>query len=50
MRLNSVCHFITCLDDGGAEAILYSLVKSTPNIRHSVVSLKNTGGANARKK
>lgn len=38
-----VVHVITCLDDGGAEAVLYRLVKSLNDVRHVVVSLSGTG-------
>lgn len=38
-----VVHIITCLDDGGAEAVLYRLCTHATSCRHSVVSLREEG-------
>ncbi len=38
-----VLHIITDLDNGGAEAILFRLIKSTPDIEHEVFSLMSGG-------
>ena len=38
-----ICHFITGLGDGGAEAALLRLITHSPDHRHLVVSLTNGG-------
>lgn len=38
-----VLHIITDLDNGGAESILYKLIKLTPDIKHEVICLTSNG-------
>jgi len=38
-----VLHVIASLEDGGAEAVLYRLVQSTPHLSHEVISLTGPG-------
>lgn len=38
-----VVHVITCLEDGGAEAIMYSLCRNDLKNNHVVISLRNDG-------
>lgn len=38
-----IVHIITCLDDGGAEAVLFRLIQSLPHDIHIVVSLSGLG-------
>jgi glycosyltransferase involved in cell wall biosynthesis len=38
-----VLHIITCLDDGGAEAILYNLIRTASDFEHKVISLQGSG-------
>ena len=38
-----ICHIITGLEDGGAEAVLYRLCKNDLKNQHSVISLSGTG-------
>lgn len=39
----NVCHVIVGLNDGGAEACLYKLIKSTKTCQHLVISLTSVG-------
>ncbi|MCI5134752.1 MAG: glycosyltransferase [Candidatus Electrothrix sp. AW2] len=38
-----IVHIITCLDDGGAEAVLFRLVKELKHDKHLIVSLSGLG-------
>lgn len=38
-----VMHIITCLGDGGAEAVLYSLIRTDTDFEHKVISLQGPG-------
>jgi glycosyltransferase involved in cell wall biosynthesis len=38
-----ILHVITDLDNGGAESILYRLIKQTPEFEHEVISLMDQG-------
>ena len=41
--INQVCHIITSLNDGGAEAVLYRLCSYEKTTRHHVISLMDEG-------
>lgn len=41
--MKSICHIITGLNDGGAEAVLYRLCKHDQANHHRVISLSGTG-------
>ena len=38
-----VLHIITGLGDGGAEAVLYNLIRSAINFEHKIISLSGPG-------
>ena len=41
--MKTICHIITGLNDGGAEAVLYRLCERDQNLRHVVISLTGEG-------
>lgn len=43
MKIGKVCHIITGLADGGAEAVLFRLCTHDQNNRHTVISFMNEG-------
>lgn len=42
-KKKKVCHIITCLDKGGAEAVLYRLCTHDSKLEHQIISLRELG-------
>lgn len=43
MSILHICHIISGLDDGGAEAVLYRLCRNDNRHRHTVISMRDAG-------